>query len=190
MYALGIDTSNYATSLAVYDGKAGSVCLMEKQFLPVRQGALGLRQSDAVFHHTQALPKMLTKLNEQFPLTQIDVVGVSAKPRPQEDSYMPCFLAGVSAARAFCLAKGIVCVETTHQQGHITAALYAAGRQDLYDGRALLFHVSGGTTELLLCNRLQVEACVGNSEDPYAGQAVDRLGVKLGFGFPAGAHPL
>ena len=46
MRTLGIDTSNYATSLAVYDS-AGGAPVMLKRFLPVKQGGLGLRQSDA-----------------------------------------------------------------------------------------------------------------------------------------------
>lgn len=188
MYSLGIDTSNYATSLAVYDGTTRSVCVMKKQFLPVKQGALGLRQSDAVFHHTAALPRLLRELDGQFSLTQIGCVGVSVAPRPQEGSYMPCFLVGQASAEAFALAKHLPVVPTTHQQGHIAAALYAAGRQDLFSGRALMFHVSGGTTELVLCSNLQIEKRLGESLDLYAGQAVDRLGVKLGFAFPAGAE--
>lgn len=188
MYSLGIDTSNYATSLAVYDGRAGSVCIMKKKFLPVRQGTLGLRQSDAVFHHTVALPQMLSELNEEFPLSQIGCVGVSVRPRPREDSYMPCFLTGLSAAKAFCLAKDIPLVETTHQQGHIAAALYAADRQDLFEKQALLFHISGGTTDLLYCDKLTDIRLIAKSEDLYAGQAVDRLGVRLGFDFPAGVE--
>ena len=50
---LGIDTSNYTTSAALYTG--GEI-RQEKQLLPVRKGELGLRQSDAVFHHVQQLP--------------------------------------------------------------------------------------------------------------------------------------
>ena len=57
-YTLGIDTSNYATSLAVFD-TAGEVICAKKRFLPVKEGQLGLRQSDALFHHTAALPGML-----------------------------------------------------------------------------------------------------------------------------------
>ena len=105
-YTLGIDTSNYATSLAVFD-TAGEVVCAKKRFLPVKQGQLGLRQSDALFHHTAALPEMLAQLNTEFDLTQIQAVGVSQRPRPVEGSYMPCFLAGVNAAQAFALAKGI-----------------------------------------------------------------------------------
>ena len=59
MLTLGLDTSNYATSLAVFDTDAGEVVCDCKRFLPVRQGQLGLRQSEALFHHTQALPGLL-----------------------------------------------------------------------------------------------------------------------------------
>ena len=103
-YTLGIDTSNYATSLAVFH-TAGEVVCAKKRFLPVKEGQLGLRQSDALFHHTAALPEMLEELGREFDLTQISAVGVSQKPRPVEGRYMPCFLAGVrknSSARKCC----------------------------------------------------------------------------------------
>ena len=79
--------------------------MRKKRFLPVKEGQLGLRRSDALFHHTAALPEMLAELGSEFDLTQISAVGVSEKPRPVEGSYMPCFLAGVSAAEAFALAR-------------------------------------------------------------------------------------
>ena len=83
-YTLGIDTSNYATSLAVFN-TAGEVVCAKKRFLPVKEGQLGLRQSDALFHHTVALPEMLAELGSEFDLTQISAVGVSEKPRPVEE---------------------------------------------------------------------------------------------------------
>ena len=188
MRTLGIDTSNYATSLAVFDTNAGEVVCDCKRFLPVREGQLGLRQSDALFHHTAALPEMLAELGQKVNLTQIEAVGVSARPRPVDGSYMPCFLAGVSAATAFCAAKGIPLVQTTHQQGHISAALFAASGADLFGKEELVFHVSGGTTDLLHCKGPDSITCIGTSSDLYAGQAVDRLGVRLGYAFPAGIY--
>lgn len=187
MLTLGIDTSNYATSLAVYDSCAKEVVCDKKQFLPVKQGQLGLRQSDALFHHTAALPELLEQLARQVDLRQVQAVGVSIRPRPVEGSYMPCFLAGRNAAVAFCAARGIPLVETTHQQGHIAAALLATGEEALFERPCLVFHVSGGTTDLLLCHGYRSIQCIGTSSDLYAGQAVDRVGVKLGFAFPAGA---
>ena len=186
-YTLGVDTSNYATSLAVFD-TAGEVVCAKKRFLPVKPGQLGLRQSDALFHHTTALPEMLHELAQEFDLTRIDAVGVSQKPRPAEGSYMPCFLAGVNAATAFAAARSIPLIYTTHQQGHAAAALFAARGADFFTQKVLLFHISGGTTDLLLCDEVRTITQLGTSTDLYAGQAVDRVGVKLGFAFPAGAE--
>ena len=188
MLTLGIDTSNYATSLAVFDTDAGEVVCDCKKFLPVKEGQLGLRQSDALFHHTAALPEMLAELSGKADLAKVAAVGVSAKPRPVEGSYIPCFLAGVSAATAFALAKGLPMVKLTHQQGHIAAALYATGDFTLFERETMVFHVSGGTTDLLLCHEAESITPLGTSSDLYAGQAVDRLGVKLGFPFPAGVY--
>ena len=153
MLTLGIDTSNYATSLAVFDADAGEVVCDCKKFLPVKAGQLGLRQSDALFHHTAALPELMQKINDAVPLSKIQAVAVSEKPRPVQGSYMPCFLAGVNAATAFSLAGGVPLHKLTHQQGHIAAALYAAGDKTLFEKETLVFHVSGGTTDLLLYPR-------------------------------------
>ena len=150
--------------------------------MPVRPGQLGLRQSEALFHHTQALPEMLRELAAQVDLTAIGAVGVSEKPRPVEGSYMPCFTAGISAAWAFAAGRGIPVHYTTHQQGHIAAAIFAAQRPQ----PVLVFHISGGTTDLLLRRPDGSVETLGTSTDLYAGQAVDRIGVRLGFAFPAG----
>ena len=158
-YTLGIDTSNYATSLAVFDtagevvcatslavfDTAGEVVCAKKRFLPVKEGQLGLRQSDALFHHTAALPGMLAGLGEEFDLTKIGAVGVSEKPRPVQGSYMPCFLAGVSAGQAFALGRGVPLVRTTHQQGHAAAALFAAGGEVLFRQKVLLWGSGWGS---------------------------------------------
>ena len=188
MLTLGIDTSNYATSLAVFSKDTGEVVCDIKKFLPVKEGQTGLRQSDALFHHTAALPALFRELSQKADFSRVACVGVSARPRPVEGSYMPCFLAGVSAAAAFASARGIPVFSTTHQQGHLAAALYATGKPELMEQPVLVFHVSGGTTDLLYCPSLEEIHCVGTSDDLYAGQAVDRLGVKLGFPFPAGQY--
>lgn len=57
---LGIDTSNYTTSAALFDGQR--VLENRKLLLPVKPGEKGLRQSDAVFHHVRQLPQVLGPL--------------------------------------------------------------------------------------------------------------------------------
>ena len=121
---LGIDTSNYTTSAALYDTVSGIV--QKKKLLPVKSGECGLRQSDAVFHHTQQLPQIIEELLSEFN-GSIDAIGVSSKPRDVEGSYMPCFTVGLSAARCLAAAMKLPLYTFSHQCGHIAAAAYSAG---------------------------------------------------------------
>lgn len=188
MQYLGIDTSNYTTSAALYDSEKGTV-VQQKMPLPVKKGARGLRQSDAVFHHTVQLPQVLERLLRDHSI-YLDGVGVSVFPRRAEGSYMPCFLVGKSTAKAISLACSIPCFEVSHQEGHIAAALYSADAFSLLRAPFLAFHVSGGTTEVLLVtphkSRIFEVRCVARSLDLHAGQAIDRVGVMLGLAFPCG----
>lgn len=186
---LGIDTSNYTTSAAIYDSVTKTV-LHRKKLLPVKTGEKGLRQSDAVFHHTVALPLMIEELFEDYS-ADISAVGVSARPRDAEGSYMPCFLAGASAARSIAAVGKIPLYNFSHQAGHIAAALYSAGKLSLLRESFIAFHVSGGTTEVLLVKPdkekiFQIEI-IGKTLDLNAGQVIDRVGVMLGLPFPSGA---
>ena len=188
---LGVDTSNYTTSLAVFDSESFTV-FNERKLLPVAPGELGLRQSDALFHHTKQLPELFERLSARTDLSDVSGVAVSDRPRSAEGSYMPCFLAGVSAAQAFAAAKGLSVKRFSHQQGHIAAVLYSADRLDLSERRFLAFHLSGGTTEAVLVTpgggRAFETAVTAESLDLKAGQAIDRVGVALGLDFPAGAQ--
>jgi Metal-dependent proteases with possible chaperone activity len=187
MRTLGFDTSNYTTSVAAFDGRAGENL---SRLLPVAPGALGLRQSEALFSHVKRLPELSDRLFASLPTAEIAAVGVSTRPRAVEGSYMPCFLAGESQARVLASALHVPLYAFSHQQGHIAAVLYSAGRMDLLGTAFLAWHLSGGTTELLLV-RTTAEgeiACekLGGTTDISAGQLIDRTGKLLGLAFPAG----
>lgn len=188
-YYLGIDTSNYTTSAALYCPESGII--QRKKLLPVRSGACGLRQSDAVFHHTRQLPEMMESLLADFD-GEICAVGVSSRPRDQEGSYMPCFTVGESAARILSAVLKVPLYRFSHQSGHIAAAAFSAGCTDLLNRTFLAFHVSGGTTEAVLVHpdpqRKSSFAAriVGKTLDLNAGQLIDRVGVMMGLDFPCG----
>ncbi len=189
MMFLGIDTSNYTTSAALYDPASGKVW-MEKKLLPTSPGALGLRQSDAVFAHVKQLGEIAEGLFSSLPQRpEIAAVGVSAFPRREEGSYMPCFLVGETTARVLASAEGVPLFRFSHQEGHVAAALYSAGKLSWLSKRFLAFHLSGGTTDALLVepeNGFFTIKRVGGSLDLKAGQAVDRVGLMLGLSFPCG----
>ena len=144
---IGIDTSNYTTSIAFYDGIGGENC---SKLLPVKQGELGLRQSDAVFAHIKSLPELSGRLFSHIQAANITAVGVSTRPRAVEGSYMPCFLVGYSHARLLADALNVPLVEVSHQQGHVAASLWSASHMELLSQPHLAWHLSGGTTELLM----------------------------------------
>lgn len=188
---VGIDTSNYTTSVALCDFE-GRIIANLKAPLTVKNGERGLRQSDAVFAHIKNLPALTDKLSDLLKEYEAVAIGVSATPRAVEGSYMPCFLSGVAAAHSFAAARQIPIYKTAHQNGHVMAAMYSSGEAErLLKNRFLAFHVSGGTTEVLLVTPREdgeifdIEL-VGETEDINAGQAIDRIGVMLGLDFPAG----
>ena len=188
MSVIGIDTSNYTTSIAFFDGADGVNC---SRLLPVKQGELGLRQSDAVFAHIKSLPELSGRLFSHVRAEEITAVGVSTRPRAVEGSYMPCFMVGYSHAKMLSDALKVPLIEVSHQQGHVAASLWSAGHLELMDEPHLAWHLSGGTTELLLvepegknvkCTR------IGGTSDISAGQLIDRTGQLLQLPFPSGKH--
>ena len=188
MPVLGLDTSNYTTSAAVFDGEGGR---NQGRLLEVRPGELGLRQSDALFQHVKHLPEVVEALLGEGGLGTVQAVGASTRPRAVEGSYMPCFLAGASQGQVLSQVLGVPFYAFSHQQGHLAAAAWSAGRLDLLDRPFLAWHLSGGTTELLRVepgeDRVAVRAeILGGTSDISAGQLIDRTGVLLGLPFPAG----
>jgi N6-L-threonylcarbamoyladenine synthase len=183
---LGIDTSNYTTSVAIYDSGCNQI-MMEKKLLPVREHTCGLRQSDAVFLHVKQLGDLVSTLFSEHRFT-IDAIGYSAFPRNVEGSYMPCFLVGDMVSQVLSEVLGIPRYRFSHQQGHVAAALYSADCLDWIKREFYAFHVSGGTTEALLVKPGMEIKTLSGTLDLNAGQAIDRVGVMLGCSFPCGAQ--
>jgi len=188
MSVIGIDTSNYTTSIAFFDGIGGENC---SRLLPVKEGALGLRQSDAVFAHIKSLPELSGRLFSHVRKEEITAVGVSTRPRAVDGSYMPCFMVGYSHAKLLSDLLQVPLVEVSHQQGHVAASLWSANTLELMDKPHLAWHLSGGTTELLLVEpEGKNVACrkIGGTTDISAGQLIDRTGQLLQLPFPSGKH--
>ena len=186
---LGIDTSNYTTSVALYNSDTKEVT-QSKKLLPVKAGEKGLRQSDAVFHHTVQLPEVFGKLDISGKTFQV-LVYLSD---PEMWKGLICRVFFVERERRRCSGRllGIPVHRTSHQMGHILAGLYSAGKLELLQEKFIAFHVSGGTTDCVLCEpdtELLVKVTpLSSSTDLKAGQLIDRVGLMLGLSFPCGAE--
>ena len=187
---IGIDTSNYTSSVAVYNSKTKKM-ISNKLLLPVEENKCGLRQSDAVFHHVKQIGDVVKETLKSID-DCVSAIGVSLTPCDDEKSYMPCFLVGKLIAEVLSAAYNVKTYYFSHQRGHIAAALYSAGCLNLFNEPFLAFHVSGGTTDLLKVEpdeKMIIKALqIGKSLDLKAGQAIDRVGVMLGLGFPCGCE--
>ena len=198
-FYVGFDTSNYTTSMAACD-ESGNIIANVKMPLSVKEGNRGLRQSDAVFLHVKNFTEMYGRFREATEgYGKLIAVGASDKPRSCEGSYMPCFLVGYTSSLAYAQNAGAPTYTFSHQDGHIMAALYSATHpedasvamdlDEIMSAPFAAFHVSGGTTELLWVDPrgddFKVEK-LGGTDDLNAGQAIDRMGVKMGLKFPCG----
>lgn len=188
MRTLGIDTSNYATSLAVFDTNAGEVVCDCKRFLPVREGQLGLRQSDALFHHTAALPEMLAELGQKVNLTQIEAVGVSARPRRWMAPICHAFWRASVRPQRSARPKAFRWFKRPTSRGISPRPFLRPAGQTCSAKKSWCSMCPAESTDLLHCKGPDSITCIGTSSDLYAGQAVDRLGVRLGYAFPAGIY--
>ena len=206
-HILGIDTSNYKTSVALIN-ESDIICDLRK-LLDVKDGEKGLRQSEALFQHVKNLPLLVEGLCEQYK-DEIEAVAYSSKPRPVEGSYMPCFLAGESLAKSIAALFEVPAISFSHQEGHIEAI--RAFTEMSYDDTFVACHFSGGTCEVLKVSPAECEISprdfmdsleegyhvihgentiydielIGGSDDISFGQVLDRAGVELGYSFPCG----
>ena len=180
---LAFDTSAYTTSVAAVR-EDGSVLAEERRLLDVKKGDRGLRQSQAFFQHMANLPGLTSavchQLKEQG--TEICAVSASSKPRPEEGSYMPVFMAGLRTAECVASALRVPIYRFSHQEGHIAAVAGVLPQAQ----KSLAFHLSGGTSELLLLEGCTPVRITGGSKDLSFGQLIDRTGVAYGMYFPAG----
>jgi N6-L-threonylcarbamoyladenine synthase len=179
---IGIDTSAYTTSVAAVN-QQGEVLLDLKMILDVPIGTRGLRQSDARLQHQQNLIKMTGTLENYVKMEEVSAIAVSNRPRPVEGSYMPVFMDGVEYGAKLANCLHVPLLYFSHQEGHIEAVRHFSSLS--VASKLLCFHLSGGTSELLLVEEGSVQI-IGGSKDLAFGQLIDRVGVALGMGFPSG----
>ncbi len=192
MHYLGLDTSNYVTSVAIVKKDPGQEpFLLQESRMPLKviKGGKGLRQSEALFQHVQNMPLLWEEIFTNAASIKIICVAASVRPRPVEGSYMPVFNVGESFGRSTASLLNIPFIGVSHQENHVEAGCWSSRCEVPH---FLALHLSGGTTELMEVVRSQGKdmqiQLLGGTSDLNAGQFVDRVGVKLGLSFPAGGE--
>ena len=178
------------TSLACM---CGENIFQYKKPLTVGEGECGLRQSEALFQHIKNLPVVFEEMEKDLKISDFEdvLISVSTRPRSVSGSYMPVFLAGQSFAKSLKSIIGAKYFETSHQDGHIMAVAYTEKKLSVLTEPFISLHLSGGTTEILLCTMTDKGfecKIIGGTKDLPCGQFIDRIGVLTGRAFPAGKY--
>ena len=186
---MGIDTSNYTTSVAFVD-QEGNVLSEHRKLLKVANGQRGLRQSDAFYQHCFNLPEILELSKKEVNFDKVVCIGVSTRPRNVDGSYMPVFKCGENFAKFTATMLNLPVYNFSHQEGHVKAITSFNPVGDKF----IAFHLSGGTNEILKINNnsnsneLMEIIIEGKTLDISMGQLIDRVGVALDMPFPAGSY--
>ena len=120
----------------------------------------------------EALSKAATKLEE------LSAIAVTEGP-----GLVGSLLVGVTFAKALSFARNIPLIGVNHVEGHIHAVLMENQGLKI---PAIALVVSGGHTHLFLADTQPRYQLLGKTRDDAAGEAFDKVGKLLGFGYPGG----
>ena len=110
--------------------------------------------------------------------TDLSAIAVTAGP-----GLVGSLLVGITYAKALCFAREIPLIAVNHVEGHIHSALIE-NPEIRFPALALV--VSGGHTHLFEVRELGEYRLLGKTRDDAAGEAYDKVGKLLGFGYPGG----
>lgn len=116
-------------------------------------------------------------------ISDIDAVAFTRGP-----GLLGSLLVGTSFAKGLALAMSIPLIEVNHLQAHILVHFILDKNKEnrIPSFPFLCLLVSGGHTQIIVMkNHLEIEI-IGNTIDDAAGEAFDKCGKLMGFGYPAG----
>jgi N6-L-threonylcarbamoyladenine synthase len=172
---LGIESSCDETAAAVVENgtKILSSVVASQMETHARYG--GVVPELASREHLRAIvPVVQTALEGT---TRLDAIAVTEGP-----GLIGSLLVGITYAKALAMARGIPLIAVNHIEGHI----YAVSSQNAVELPALALVVSGGHTHLYEVNAQHRYRLLGKTRDDAAGEAFDKVGKLLGFGYPGG----
>lgn len=180
MLTFAIETSCDETSLALLRGEREVVASLVSSQIELHAAYGGVVPELAARRHLEQMNPLIEELFEGAGIgfDQVDVVGVTIGP-----GLVIALLVGLSAAKAFSFARGIPLVGVNHLEGHICANFLA--NPNLRP--PLLAHiVSGGHTLLAKMIDHGRYELIGETLDDAVGEAFDKVGARLGLGYPGG----
>jgi N6-L-threonylcarbamoyladenine synthase len=181
---LGIESSCDETAAAVVEDGTRILSSVVASQLDTHGKYGGVVPELASREHLRAIVPVVREALERAgtDLGGIGAVAVTAGP-----GLVGSLLVGITYAKALAVARGLPLVAVNHIEGHIHAVISQAlesGRPVEYPALALV--VSGGHTHLFDVREGGRYRLLGKTRDDAAGEAFDKVGKLLGFGYPGG----
>jgi N6-L-threonylcarbamoyladenine synthase len=179
MVILGIESSCDETAAAVVENGTAILSSVIASQMDIHARYGGVVPELASREHLRAIVPAVRTALEQASKT---FDGISAIAVTEGPGLIGSLLVGINYAKALSFARGIPLIGVNHIEGHI----YAVASQHQVELPALALVVSGGHTHLYEVSPGHRYRLLGKTRDDAAGEAFDKVGKLLGFGYPGG----
>ncbi|MBY0587848.1 tRNA (adenosine(37)-N6)-threonylcarbamoyltransferase complex transferase subunit TsaD [bacterium] len=179
-FLLGIETTCDETAAAVFldDGTILSSVVASQAAIHARYG--GVVPEIASRAHVERLLPVIDDALQQAKVTPEELSAVAVAYTP---GLVGAILVGLSAAKGLCLALDIPLLGVHHIEGHIYAC-QMSHPEPVFPCIGLV--VSGGHTNLFLCQSANDLTLLGATQDDAAGEAFDKIASLLRLPYPGG----
>ena len=180
MRILGIESSCDETAAAVVeDGRKALSSVVASQ-LETHGRYGGVVPELASREHLRAIVPVVREALDRSGTRLADLSAIAATVGP---GLVGSLLVGLTYAKSLSFATGVPLIAVNHIEGHIHAVILEAGAVEF---PALALVVSGGHTHLFEVSEGFQYRLLGKTRDDAAGEAFDKVGKLLGFGYPGG----
>ena len=177
---LGIETSCDETAAAVVEnGRTLRSSVVASQF-DAHEKYGGVVPELASREHLRAIVPVVRRAMEKAGVGWADLAAVAVTRGP---GLIGSLLVGITYAKSLCFVRRLPLIGVNHIEGHIHAVLLESGDVPF---PALALVVSGGHTHLFATDSGVTYRLLGKTRDDAAGEAFDKVGKLLGFGYPGG----
>jgi N6-L-threonylcarbamoyladenine synthase len=145
--------------------------------------------------HGGVVPELASRAHMQNILVVVDqalkdantsLQAVNAFAYTQSPGLLGSLLVGASFCKSLALAQQKPLIEVHHMQAHIMANLITNGNSPIPAFPFLCLTVSGGHTQIVLCENTTRMKVIGETLDDAAGEAFDKSAKLLGLPYPGG----
>jgi N6-L-threonylcarbamoyladenine synthase len=180
---LGIESSCDETAASVVEQGPGGAAILSSVVasqLSTHGKYGGVVPELASREHLRAIVPVVREALERSGTELADLAAIAATVGP---GLVGSLLVGLTYAKSLSFASGVPLIAVNHIEGHIHAVVL---EHPGIEFPALALVVSGGHTHLFEVREGFRYRVLGKTRDDAAGEAFDKVGKLLGFGYPGG----